>query len=87
MTILYRIRTSHQTAEDISHLRTRLTSGNSHPVQLSDPKFCSALYLLPHKEQVEAYMYSVSQNCLEPTLCMRSRLNTVSWNPITSLKE
>ena len=37
--ILNRIRTDHQTAENIARLRTRLTSGISNPVQLNDPKF------------------------------------------------
>jgi len=53
--ILNRIRTGNQTNEDIAKLRTRLTSGIPDPVQLNDPKFHSALYLLPRKEQVEEY--------------------------------
>ena len=50
--ILNRIRTGNQTNEDIAKLRTRLTSGMPDPVQLNDPKFNSALYVLPRKEQV-----------------------------------
>ena len=53
--VLNRIRTGNQTAEDIQLLRSRLTSGIANPVQLSDPKFKCALYLLPRKEQVEEY--------------------------------
>ena len=50
--ILNRIRTGNQTNEDIAKLRTRLTSGIPDPVQVNDPKFHSALYVLPRKEQV-----------------------------------
>ena len=53
--ILNRIRTGNQTNEDKARLHTRLTSGIPDPVQLNDPKFHSALYLLPRKEQVEEY--------------------------------
>ena len=48
--VLNRICTDH-TTEDIQLLRTRLTSGVVSPVQLQDPVFSSALYLLPRKEQ------------------------------------
>ena len=48
--VLNGIRTGNQTAEDIQPLRSRLTSGIANPVQLSDHKFKSALYLLPRKE-------------------------------------
>ena len=53
--VLNRIRTGDHTVEDIQLLRTRLTSGVVNPVQLQDPVFSSALYLLPRKEQVEEY--------------------------------
>ena len=53
--VLNRIRTGDHTTEDIQLLRTRLTSGVINPVQLQDPVFNSALYLLPRKEQVEEY--------------------------------
>ena len=53
--VLNRIRTGNQTSEDIKLLKTRLTSGIINPVQLRDPKFSCALYLLPRKEQVEEY--------------------------------
>ena len=53
--VLNRIRTGDHTVEDIQLLRTRLTSGVVNPVQLQDPMFSSALYLLPRKEQVEEY--------------------------------
>ena len=53
--VLNRIRTGDHTSEDIQLLRTRLTSGITNPVQLCDPKFNSALHLLPRKDQVEEY--------------------------------
>jgi len=53
--VLNRIRTGNQTTEDIQVLNTRLTSGIINPVQLRDPKFSCALYLLPRKEQVWEY--------------------------------
>ena len=53
--VLNRIRTGDHTTENIQLLRTRLTSGVINPVQLQDPVFSSALYLLPRKEQVEEY--------------------------------
>ena len=53
--VLYRIRTGDHTTVDIQLLRTKLTSGVVNPIQLQDPVFSSALYLLPRKEQVEEY--------------------------------
>ena len=53
--VLNQIRTGDHTSEDIQLLRTRLTSGIINPVQLHDPKFNYALYLLPRKAQVEEY--------------------------------
>ena len=53
--VLNKIRTGNQTSEDIQLLKTRLTSGIVNPVELCDPKFSCALYLLPRKEQVEEY--------------------------------
>ena len=53
--VLNRICTGDHTTEDIQLLRTRLISGVINPVQLQDPVFTSALYLLPRKEQVEEY--------------------------------
>ena len=53
--VLNRIRTGDHTVEDIQLLRTMLTSGVVNPVQLQDPVFSPALYLLPRKEQVEEY--------------------------------
>ena len=54
--VLNQIRTGDHTSEHIQLLRTRLTSGINNPVQLCDPKFNSALYLLPRKDQVEEYI-------------------------------
>jgi len=53
--VLNRIRTGNQTSEDIKLLKTKLASSITNPVQLHDPKFSCALYLLPRKEQVEEY--------------------------------
>ena len=53
--VLNPIQTGDHTSEGIQLLRTRLTSGISNPAQLRDPKFNSALYLLPRKDQVEEY--------------------------------
>ena len=49
------MRIGSQTKADISVLRSRLTSGISHPIYVSQPPFVDALRLLPVKEQVEEY--------------------------------
>ena len=53
--ILNCVRIGSQTKADISVLRSRLTSGISHPIDVSQPPFVDALRLLPLKEQVEEY--------------------------------
>ena len=53
--ILNRVRIGSETKADISALRSRLTSGISNPIDVSQPPFVNALRLLPFKEQVEEY--------------------------------
>ena len=49
------MRIGSQTKADISVFRSRLTSGISRPIDVSQPRFFDALRLLPLKEQVEEY--------------------------------
>ena len=53
--ILNHVRIGSQKKADISVLQSRLTSGISHPIDVSQPPFVDALCLLPIKEQVEEY--------------------------------
>ena len=60
--LLNRVRTGSQTSDDMSLLRTRLTSGiHNSIIDLDQAPFVDALRLLPLKEQVNLY----NQHCLE----------------------
>ena len=60
--LLNRVRTGSQTSDDdMSLLRTHLTSGIHNPIDLDQVPFEDALRLLPLKEQVNLY----NQHCLE----------------------
>ena len=58
--LLNRVRIGQHDREDLSLLRTRLTSGVSDPIQLDRAPFVDALRLLPKKDQVNEY----NENCL-----------------------
>ena len=53
--VLGRIRTGQQTPDDITLLRTRLTSGIDTPVDVEQSPFTDALGLLPLKVMVDEY--------------------------------
>ena len=53
--VLGRIRTGQQTQDDITLLRTRLTSGIDTPVDIEQSAFTDALRLLPLKVIVDEY--------------------------------
>ena len=53
--LLNRVRIGQHTREDLSLLRTRLTSGVSDPIQVDRAPFVDALRLLPKRDQVNDY--------------------------------